>query len=132
MNLRMSKTAAVLAVGFVAGFGASTIAGVLAHPREDVASLENRRFGVTILEVKQSLGSDTFRGGYRRTVTLSNGQRHDIELRPVMFPGLPTPSLKFLDNGEVVTNIGAGGSSRLDDGLMVSVLDLGGDQAVAR
>lgn len=130
MNLRMSTIAALLAIGFVAGFAASSVAGMLSHAPEDRASvsLEDHRFGVNIIETKQAPRWYSFRGVFRRTVTLSDGARHDIELRPVLFPGEKTPYLKFIDNGKVVTHLGMGGSSSLDDGLMVSVSDLGGDR----
>lgn len=124
MNAHMSRIACLLALGFVAGFGVAMIAGARASSHALPDAQEHRHVGVTVLEVKQTLAGTSFRGGYRGTVTLSDGKPHLIELRQVRNQHRPGVWVEFKDNGRTVTNIGAGGWSMTDEGLMVMVDDL--------
>lgn len=119
------KAAALLAVGFVAGLAVPAVQKMLTQPAPDAVIPAKRRYAVFIDEMKQSIVSfDHQRGDYRKTVTLSNGSAHTVELKPTCFYNQMV--LEYRHNGRRVTYLPFdGGSSTGDDGLRVSSMDMG-------
>ena len=67
----------------------------LAPMSTEDADLSKQRFIVRILEVHQVfVQGDEFAGGYTKTVSLSDGTTHTVELTPMMRDGLPVVEIK--------------------------------------
>lgn len=87
----------------------------------ETTDLSKKRFLVRIFEVDQVFAQgDEFAGGYTKTVSLSDGSTHTVELTPVMRDGLPVVEVKGVG---ARSYMGTVNSSKLCGRLMVQIAD---------
>jgi ATP-dependent Clp protease adapter protein ClpS len=85
------------------------------------ADLSKKRFVVRILEVHEVfVQGDEFAGGYTKTVSLSDGNTHTVELTPMVRDGLPVVEIKGVG---ALSYMGTVNSSKRCGRLMVQVAD---------
>lgn len=83
------------------------------------ADLSKKRFIVRILEVHQVfVQGDEFAGGYAKTVSLSDGTTHTVELTPMIRDGLPVVEIKGVG---ALSYMGTVNSTKSCGRLMVQV-----------
>ncbi|HEX7815838.1 hypothetical protein [Dyella sp.] len=112
----------LIAMGFIAGVAAVMLTSVLAQ-----APAADSKYIVSIDEVKQRfVDGDLISGSYTRTVTLSDGSRHEITLTPTTRNGMQVVEVKDkLANGQVSQSYMWPNATQVNGALMINIKDVG-------
>ncbi|NCT67055.1 MAG: hypothetical protein GXC76_05340 [Rhodanobacteraceae bacterium] len=115
------KHVALVIAGFCAGLLAAQFPRAVADTTAGGTDLANKRFAVSIDEIRQNLvRGDEFSGRYAKTVTLSDGSTREVELTPMVHDGKQV--VEFKDTGDY-TYMGLNGTTT-NGTLMVQIRDL--------
>ncbi len=124
--MRRSLRGSLLVVwGFVAGIAAAFVGNSIAASSGVAKETSGHAYTVSIDEIRQNLVfADEFVDSYARTVTLSDGTKRSIALRPVIRDGREVLELTdSTDDGVNHSYMGPNGTTT-NGKLMVNVKDL--------
>jgi hypothetical protein len=99
MSVSTTKAVVIAALAFAGGVAVSGLSSAIAAG-STAPELSTRKFNVFVDEVKQNLVfGDQFSGHYKKTFTLSDGSKRNIELTPMVHDGMQV--VRFKDTGGV-------------------------------
>jgi len=114
------KSIALLLSGIAVGVIVSNLPHAFASTTASISDLSQRRFRVSINEVKQNLVFfEEFTGRYAKVVTLSDGTTREIELTPMVDEGKQVVAFKDTDGLGYMSLNGTTTNGK----LMVHVID---------
>lgn len=121
MSTHSLKALALVGVGLAAGIAVANLPSARAVGTSAPIDMSQRRFMVSIDEVKQNVVfAEEFAGSYKRTVEMSDGSVRTIELTPMVHDGMQV--VEFKDTGGH-TYMGLNGTTT-NGKLMVQLRDV--------